>query len=271
MQLLRVDFGSKIGFGHLKRVEAFLEWRMKNGEWRIVCKECDEKYTDIPLIKIKNNDEFFEVVKKLSPKKVIVDNYDFTLEDEKKFKELFPEIKLICFDDFEKEHFCDEVVSLNPCTKHKKIRLKLKKRYIKRDGIMICIGATDPKGIIFKILKYLNGNIHIYTTSKNPNLDKLKRVAKLKKISFHIDKDTKTALFKHKFAIVSASTLSIEALEAEIPFIAIKVVENQKEIAKCLKKLRVQVLNLNEIRKLNDIIFNKQFNFKASAYLVKKI
>jgi len=254
LQLIRVDFGSEIGFGHLKRSEKL---KVKNEKSYIVCIECDEKYTDIPLIKIKNNDEFFEVVKKLEPKEVIVDNYDFTLEDEKKFKELFPEIKLICFDDFEKQHFCDEVVSLNPCTKHKRIKLKLKKRYFKRDGIMVSIGATDPKGVIFKILKYLNGDIHIYTTSQNPNLNKLKRVVKLKKAKLHIDEDIKKALFKHKFAILSASTLSIEALESKIPFIAVQVADNQENIAKCLKRKRIKVIKENEIKKRFDIIIKK--------------
>ena len=259
MQLIRVDFGSEIGFGHLKRIEAFLEWKMESGKWKIdkkvciVCKECEQKYTGIPLIKIKNNDEFFEVVRKLKPKEVVVDNYEFTLEDEKKFKKLFPEIRLICFDDFEKKHFCDEVVSLNPCTKHKRMKLKLKKRYFKREGIMVCIGATDPKGTVFKILKYLK-NIHIYTTSQNPNLDKLKKTVKLKRATLHIDKDAKTALFKHKFAILSASTLSMEALETKTPFIAVQVADNQENMAKCLKRKRIKVLKENEIYKISRFI-----------------
>jgi UDP-2,4-diacetamido-2,4,6-trideoxy-beta-L-altropyranose hydrolase len=255
MTLLRIDFGSKIGFGHLKRVTLFSEQlTIKSEKCYIVCIECDEKYTDIPLIKIKDNSEFFEVVKILKPTKVIVDNYDFTIKDEKKFKKLFPEIKLICFDDFEKRHFCDEVVSLNPCTKHKRLKLNLKKHYFKREGIMVSIGATDPKGVIFKILKYLKGDIHIYTTSQNPNLNKLKKVAKLKKAKLHIDKDTKTALFKHKFAILSASTLSIEALEAKIPFVAVQVVDNQENIAKCLKRKQIKVIKENEIYKISRLV-----------------
>ena len=258
MQLLRVDFGSEIGFGHLKRATHFSErLKMKSEKCIIICKKCEQKYTKIPIIKIKNESEFFDKVKELSPDEVIVDSYDFTLEDEKKFKELFPEIKLICFDDFEKQHFCDEVVSLNPCTKHKRIKLKLKKRYFKRKGIMVSIGATDPKGVIFKILKYLKGDIHIYTTSQNPNLNKLKRAAKLKKAKLHIDEDTKKALFKHKFAILSASTLSIEALEAKIPFISVQVADNQENIAECLTRKRIKVIKENEIKKRFDIIIKK--------------
>jgi len=270
MILIKVDFGSETGFGHLKRLEAFLEWKMKNAKFKIdkkvfiVCKECEQKYTDIPLIKIKNNNEFFEVVKRLRPKEVIVDNYEFSIEDEKKFKEFFPKIKLICFDDFEKIHFCDEVVSLNPCTKHKRIKLNLKKYYFKRKGIMISIGAVDGKGIIFKILRYLKGDIHIYTTSKNKQLKKLKKIAKLKRAKLHIDENTKKALFKHKFAIISASTLSIEAMEAKIPFIAIKTVKNQEILAKCLKRKRIKVLEIKDIyklRKLNDL--RKRWNIRC--------
>ncbi len=250
MILIRVDFGSDIGFGHLRRVESFI----KNEKAMLICKEYEQKYTKLPIIKIKNEEEFFEKVKELKPSKVIIDNYNFTYEDEKKFKELFPDIKLVCFDDFEKEHYCDEVVALNPCTKYKRIKLKLKKKFFKRKGIMVSIGATDPKGVIFKILKYLKGNIHIYTTSQNPNLNKLKRIGKLKKAKLHIDEDTKTALFKHKFAIVSASTLSIEALEAKIPFIAVQVADNQENIAKCLKRKRIKVIKENEIYKISRLV-----------------
>lgn len=252
MKILRVDFGVNIGFGHLRRSENL---KVKNEKYYIVCIKCDERYTDIPLIKIKDKNQFFEVVKKLKPEEVIVDNYDFTLEDEKKFKKMFPEIRLICFDDFEKQHFCDEVLSLNPCTKHKRIKLNLKKHYFKRDGIMVSIGAVDGKGVIFKILEFLKGDIHIYTTSKNPNLAKLKKIAKLKNAKLHIDEDTKIALFRHKFAILSASTLSIEAMEAKIPFIAIKTAKNQEILAKCLKR-KTKVLEIKEIyklRKLNDL------------------
>jgi UDP-2,4-diacetamido-2,4,6-trideoxy-beta-L-altropyranose hydrolase len=256
MIILRVDFSENIGFGHLKRVENFIK---NKKECLIVCKECDAKYTDIPIIKIKDDEEFFETVKKLKPKEVIVDNYEFDVECEKKFKNFFPDIKLICFDDFEKSHFCDETVSLNPCTKHKKIKPKLKKRRFKRKGIMISIGATDPKGIIFKILKHIKGDIHIYTTSKNPHLKKLKKIAKIKKAKLHIDEDTKTALFKHKFAILSASTLSVEAMEAKIPFIALQVADNQENLAKCLKTKRIKVLQENEIKKAFDIICKKGF------------
>jgi len=287
LQLLRVDFGSEIGFGHLKRSEQFVRWKMKNGKWEIfiICRECDEKYTDIPLIKIKNNDEFFEVVKKLGPKEVIVDNYDFTLEDEKKFKKFFPEIKLICFDDTYQKHFCDEIININPAAKREKypknIKVtilkkplvgenfkKAKKRYFKRKGIFISFGGTDAKEMSLKVLNNLKKHkiktpIQLYTTSANKNLRKIKKFCFLNRwCHLHIDEDVALAMAKSEFGIITPSTIALEAMYMKLPFIAVQITDNQKEISKYLKQKRIKVLSGREIKKiikaLDDFISNKQ-------------
>ncbi len=66
-----------------------------------------------PLITIKDEDEFFAQVKKLKPKEVVVDNYNFTYNNEKDFKKRFSHIKLSIFDDDYREHFCDEIINHN--------------------------------------------------------------------------------------------------------------------------------------------------------------
>jgi len=250
LQLLRVDFGSKTGFGHLKRSEKLIREKCY-----IVCIECDEKYTDIPLIRIKDNNEFFDVVKNLKPKEVIVDNYGFSYEDEKKFKEMFPEIKLVCFDDFEKEHFCDEVFSTNPCTKHRVLKVSFPKRRVKKEGVFLAIGAVDGQGLMLKIIKALkNKKVSVYTTSKNRNLKKLKRLAKQKKIDLFVDKPVIMGLQKAKKAIVSSSTLALEAMALGVDFIAVKTADNQENIAKCLKKKRFKVIDKRDIYKIKDML-----------------
>jgi UDP-2,4-diacetamido-2,4,6-trideoxy-beta-L-altropyranose hydrolase len=42
-----------------------------------------------------------------------------------------------------------------------------------------------------------------------------------------------------------------------LPFIAIEVAENQKELVKYLKSKHIPVLRIRELRKINDFIFNK--------------
>jgi len=265
VKLIRVDFDSDIGFGHLKRVENFI----KDGI--IICIKCNEKYTNLPVIKIKNENEFFEVVKKLNPSKVIVDNYNFTYKHEKKFKNLFPEIKLICFDDTYEKHFCDEIININPAAKREKypknIKVKIlkkplvsenfkkaKKRHFKKRGIFVSFGGTDSKGIGLKVLKELKKSkkeVHFYTTSANKNLDKLKKFCFLNRwCHLHIDENIAEGMAKARFGIITPSTITWEAMYMNMPFIAIKVADNQKEISKYLKQKRIKVLKENELQKI---------------------
>lgn len=72
-----------------------------------------KKFTNIPILKINDENEFFEKIKELKPNWVIVDNYDFSYEEERRFKKLFPQIKLSVFDDFYARHFCDEIINHN--------------------------------------------------------------------------------------------------------------------------------------------------------------
>ena len=256
----------------MKRTERYAKQYIKD-DVLIICKECDEKFTNIPLIKIKNEKEFFDFVKKLSPKEVIVDNYNFTYENEKEFKNLFPNIKLIVFDDTYQKHFADEIVNVNLYAKKekyenakvtilkpmldKKIKI-LNKKHFKREGIFISFGATDARGIGIKVLKALKKRkllINFYTTSANKHLNKLKKFCFLNKwCKLHIDEDVLTAMAKARFGIITPSTISYEAMALKMPFVAIKVADNQELISKYLKQKRIKVLSEREIYKISRFI-----------------
>lgn len=277
MTVIRVDFSSNIGFGHLKRIENYInKYHIDNV--LIICKECDQKFTDIPIIKVENENEFFEKVKELNPETVIIDNYNFTYENEKNFKKLFPNIKLVCFDDNYEKHFCDEIININLYAKPEKYKSKIpeftkiniikplireefkkakNKKYNKK-GIFISLGATDAKGIGLRILKELKNRgeiVNFYTTSANKNINKLKRFCRLNKwCKLHIDEDVSIGMAKAEFGIITPSTITWEAIYMKMPFVAVKVAENQNLITKYLKQKRIKVLKENEIYKVSRFI-----------------
>ncbi len=279
MQIIRIDFSSKIGLGHLKRQEAFLngKWKMENGKFLIICNKCDERLTKLPIIKIKDEKEFFEKVKELRPKEVIVDNYNFTYEDEKKFKKLFPDIKLIVFDDTYEKHYADLIINHNLGAKKEKyenpeiikiikplIRKEFKitkKKKFKRDGIFISLGGSDSNGLTLKVLKTLKPikpKVNLYITSANKNLEKIKKFAFLNRwVKLHIDEDVSLGMAKSEFGIITPSVISYEAIYMNLPFIAIKTADNQKEVAKYLKR-KYKVIRENEINKIPRLIIRRK-------------
>jgi len=272
MTIFRVDFGSDIGLGHLKRSLVYA----KNFNKVVYVSKSNEKdLLPYPLKTIHNEEKFFEIIKKLKPSKIVIDSYTFKYEYEVKIKKSFPQIKLICIDDLYKKHYCDEVVNPNLCIKpYTDLPSFIKvnfvgpliqndfknKKYYKKNGLFISFGATDAMNITLQVLKQLkniNIPINIYTTSINSNIKKLQRFCKLNK-NFHlyIDKNIAQAMAKSQFGIISASTLVYEALAVDLDFVAIKVASNQDGLEKCLKKKRKKVIEIKEISKLKNIIKN---------------
>ena len=241
----------------------------------IICKECDEKLTKLPIIRIKNEEEFFKKVKELKPNEVIVDNYNFTLENEKEFKSLFSNIKLIVFDDTYERHFADLIINHNLGTKKEKYEKpekvkiikplirdefkKAKRKKFKKDGIFISLGGSDSKGLtlkVLKILKSLKPKINLYITSANKDLEKIKKFAFLNIwVHLHINEDVAIGMAKSKFGIITPSVISYEAIFMNLEFLAIQTADNQKEVAKYLKR-KYKVIDEREIKKIKNFIPN---------------
>ncbi|GAX87595.1 UDP-2,4-diacetamido-2,4,6-trideoxy-beta-L-altropyranose hydrolase [Lebetimonas natsushimae] len=276
MTILRVDFSSEIGLGHLKRIEVFVQrYNIENP--LIVCKKCDENLTKLSTLKVSSEEEFFKQVKKINPEWVIIDNYNFTYENEKEFKKLFPQIKLSVFDDFYAKHFCDEVLNHNLGVKIEKyekpeivkiikplIRKEFfvaKKKRLKKEGIFISLGGSDAKELTLKILKILKIKkltVNLYITSANKNIEKIKKFCKVNKwVKLHINEDVAMGMSKSKFGIITPSGISYEALFMNLPFVAIEVADNQKELVKYLKRKHIKILKPNEIRKILYLIKGK--------------
>jgi len=254
MTIFRVDFGSDIGLGHLMRS---LVYAKEFNEVIYISKSNQKELLPYPLITIKDEEEFFSHVKKLQPKEVIVDNYAFTLEYQKEFKKLFPDIKLSCFDDEYKEYFCDEIINHNisaDITKYKQphkvkiipplIRDEFKtEKQKKRDKIydfFIALGGADTQNLTATIIKSLpkEKKICAVTTTANKYLKELEQIAnEYSNVDLHVNThEFAKLLHQSKFAIITPSVIVHEVLFMQIPFCAIKTASNQDDIYNYLKQ-----------------------------------
>jgi len=85
LKLFYVDFGAEIGLGHLKRS---LVYAQNFSKVIYISHSHQKELLPYQLITIKTRKDFFKKVKELNPSEVIVDNYNFSLDDEKAFKKV---------------------------------------------------------------------------------------------------------------------------------------------------------------------------------------
>ena len=185
-----MDFGKQIGLGHLKRVEVYIK-KYINDDVLLVSKHFDKDLTNYNIKPIKNNDDFFNIINIYKPTEIIIDNYEFSYEDEKKLKKHFKNIILSVFDDNYKKHYCDKVINHNLCINKSKypkntplhaITPLIREEFYdfdykpKKNEIFISLGGSDAKGLtkeitdIFLKKGYL---VNIITTTSNQNLKKI--------------------------------------------------------------------------------------------------
>ena len=280
MTIFRVDFDSEIGIGHLMRS---LVYAKEFRDVLYVSKRGKKEFVPYELVTIQNEDEFFDYIEKLHPAQVVVDNYDFTLKDEKAFKKRFPTVKLSVFDDDYRQHHCDEIINHNisadknrypdpgivtiipPLIReefHKEKGITRKKIY----DIFIAIGGTDTCNMNIPLLQALphSVSIAVVTTSTNANLKELQNFVHQKKnIALHVDsKEIAKLMNQSRIVITTPSVIIHEVLFMGIDFIAIKTESNQDDIFRYLQQKGYFVMDLQkEISRqdaLKDFIINAQ-------------
>lgn len=260
MTIFRVDFGSEMGMGHLMRS---LVYAKRFDDVIYVSKSDKKEFVPYELVTIESEEEFFKEVEKLHPAQVVIDNYNFTLEDEKKFKKRFPHIKLSVFDDDYREHFCDEIINHNLSADKSRyptpdivtiipplIREEFhQEKAIQREKIydlFVAMGGSDTANFNIPILKTLPSSLKValVTTSSNTHLQELKNYVRDKtNIALHIDsKEIAKLMNQSRFAIVTPSVIVHEVMFMELPFIAIQTADNQKETVDYLEKHHYAVL-----------------------------
>lgn len=264
--LFRCDSSSSIGLGHVMR-DLVLAQNYKNDEVLFACQNLEGSINDtipytIHALESNTPEELIELIKSLHVDLLIIDHYDINYQFEKTIK-YKTNVKLICFDDEYKEHFCDEIINHNisaDISKYKNpnivkiipplIRDEFKKEInIQRKKIydvLVAIGGTDHSNINISILKCLPDSLHVsvLTTTSNNNLEKLKKFITCKEnISLHVDSNEVAKLMNQsKFAIVTPSVVLHEVLFMDMSFLAIKTASNQNDMYKYLKKKNYALL-----------------------------
>lgn len=271
--IFRADGSPTIGMGHFIRTLALAE--MLNQHFH--CIYATRKPTDYQISEIgkvchdridlpEDNSHFEHFLSLLQGNEIVVlDNYYYDAEYQWAIKA--KGCKLVCIDDVHDKHYVADIVinhaegissssfSTEPYTKlllgyqyaliRKEFRERVKTFSEKEYACLVMIGGSDPFGLTNKIIHALekiefdkpvaivNGSAQKNNINKPGSkfifFDKLdaSEVAKLMSTS--------------EFGIFPASTVAIEASAMRLPFVCGFFVDNQLEIYKSIKKLKIAI------------------------------
>ena len=288
--LFRADSSSIIGTGHIMR-DLVLAKQYDDANIIFVTQELDgninhkviEAGYKIELLQSNDVKEFIKVVEKYRADLVVIDNYQIDYKYEQTLKES-TNVKVLALDDTYEKHHCDILLNHNisaDASRYKALvpescelrcgsrytllrdeflveKNKFYKKNKKIKTIFIAMGGADHSHINIKILKVLkqfkNIKINLVTTTANKNLEDLKKYCKNKDwIKLHINSNKIAKLMKKSdFAIVTPSVTLNEIYFMDIPFIAIKTADNQKDIYEYVKKKKKIVLKRFNKNKLKE-------------------
>lgn len=233
---------------------------------------------------------------------LIIDHYKIGFEEERLISTT-SDCLVMVLDDLYKAHYCDILlnhnISGNPDRYHELVpknclvlagpryalirrefrTAKIPDRSLKKENAINCfiaLGGTDPTNLSSTMIDLLQDikqcQFNIFTTSSNANLDSLQRkVAQHKNVNLHVDENNLATFMKSAdIAIVSPSVSSIEVIFMELPFIAIKVVENQQNTYLYLKKHQLPVFESVQLEEIRST-FLEMFDENIYAARYKKI
>ncbi len=291
--LFRADSSSFIGTGHIMR-DLVLSKQYKTENIIFAVRELDgninykideDGYNKL-ILQTNDFEELDKIIKELNIDMIIIDHYEINYDFEKNLKDLNPNLKIFVLDDTYEEHFCDILLNHNISADEKKykylvpnnceLRCGSKYTLIREEFILekekpkiinqkftifIAMGGSDSTNLNIKILNVLSEYcnsilINIVTTRANPNLTELIEYCNGKRwIALDINSN-KIAELIHKsdLAIVTPSVILNEVFFMDVPFIAIKVADNQNDMYKFLKNKNYTVMEYFSIPKLIKIL-----------------
>ena len=269
--LIRVDSSSTIGLGHVMRDLVLA--KSLEGEVLFACQNLEGNIIstipyEVKILKSNDADELIALIQSLHVKLLVIDHYGIDAHFEQKVK-VATGVKILSFDDTYQSHHCDILLNHNisadssrylgliPQTcelrcganytlirdefKEEK-KCERKKIY----DIFISMGGSDASNLTLKILKTLPTSLHVsvVTTTANAHLSELQSYTLDKpNIALHVNsQEVAKLLHQSHLAIVTPSVMVHEVLFMEIPFIAIKVAQNQDDMYQYLKQHDYHVL-----------------------------
>jgi len=269
--LIRSDSSSTIGLGHVMRdlvlaksLEGKVLFACQNLEGNIISTIPYE----VKVLKSNDADELIALIKALHVKLLVIDHYGIDAVYEQKVKEATG-VKILAFDDTYQAHHCDILLNHNISADKKRYKNLVPKHCELRCGILytlirdefreekkcerekiydvfIAMGGSDASNITLKILKTLPASLHVsvLTTTANAHLGELQNyVLDKPNIALHVNtKEVAKLLHQSRLAIVTPSVMVHEVLFMEVPFIAIKVAQNQDDMYQYLKQHDYHVL-----------------------------
>lgn len=280
----RVDAGNLIGLGHLIRCLSVAEILRKEG---IICsffvKDAESSVTQLikrekyEVVALTVNDDFFKYLD--HDQLVILDGYQFGSIYEYEIKKRVR--RLVTIDDLNERHFyADVVINHTPgisADLYDKEPYTLifsglnygllrnvffgserrNKASVKLQRGLLCLGGADPENQTEIILGFLtkelpNTFVDVVVGSSYKHIESLSAAeGKLAQVKIHYDVRA-TSLISHiqkaDFAVVSASTISLECLYLRVPLYLVKTAENQSANFGYLtnKGLAISYLNVSQ-------------------------
>jgi len=278
--LFRADSSSLIGTGHIMRdlvlakqyQQVNIIFATQNLDGNINHKIIESAYK-LEILDSNSIDEVQVLIDKYFIDMIIIDHYGIDYNYEKQLKIQNSEFKIMVLDDTYERHYCDILLNHNISGEEKRYiglvpkecELRCGSKYTlirdefveekNKKTIFLAMGGADSKNLSLEILKVLDDKyikVHMVTTSANPNIEILKKYIKNKNIKLHINSNKLAKLMKKSdFGIVSSSVIVHEVLYMELPFIAIKTADNQKDIYEYLKNNGYSVLKKFNTKQLS--------------------
>ena len=260
--IFRVDANSKIGFGHFERQFRLATFFKKKGYKIIfICtsifgpQKKKLKKNKINLFNLNKKGgsrsdlvKTAEIIKKKVPLAVFLDGYHFNSLYQKNIYS--KNYKLIVYDDFVhlKKYYCDFIINQNIYASKKMYLGKAKKcnflmgikyftldkkknvnRKINKKNIFICLGGTNTKKILGKIIRYFTDLKH--TKYKLFILNSFIKMKKQKGLVFIKKYNENISLLASKcyYAITGSGNLALEMSLLKKRLLIFKLNESQKD------------------------------------------